>query len=217
MAGQSDEAAFEERLRQAMPYFGSPDLQPVQMADLFAKLAATAAARAEWLGEILAEQVRAEGLAGLVGHRFGIDQVNGGEVELSEELRALVTLEAAERDRAERLARDGLRIGIEAKQVDVMRGYGRSIVESLRAFALELGMDWSDVAARRAAQRAVLAARQNLGVDFASPDRAGPRLSQEERARILALVVPMAVEAPAESETASLAITESVATGAQDG
>ena len=210
MADEDGEVAFEQRLRDAMPHFGSPDLAPVQMADLFAKLAATAAARAAWLGEILAEQVRVEGLSGLIGHRYGVDQVNGGAVELSEELRALVALEAAERDRAERLARDGLRIGIEAKQVDVMRGYGRSIAESLRAFALELGMDWSDAATRRAAQRAVLAARQNLGVDFASPDRVGPRLSPAERMRVLALGAP-------EPETAILSAAGPAVGGAEDG
>lgn len=175
---------FEERLRQAMPHFGS-DLAPIQFAETFARLAATAAERARWLGDLLAEQVAAEGLAGLIGHRYGIDQVNGGEVELSEELRALVVLEGAERDRLERLCREGLRIGIEAKQVDVMRGYGRTVAESLRSFAVELGLDWSDPAIRRAAQRGVIAARQNLGQSFASPDRAGPRLDEAERARVL--------------------------------
>jgi hypothetical protein len=209
MAADQDEVAFERRLRDAMPHFGSPDLAPVQMADLFATLAATAAARAAWLGELLAEQVRVQGLSGLVGHRYGVDQVNGGTVELSEDLRALVVLEAAERDRAERLARDGLRIGIEAKQLDVMRGYGRSIAESLRAFALELGLEWSDAATRRAAQRAVLAARQNLGVDFASPDRVGPRLSPAERTRVLAA-------GAIEPATASLDAAQPALEGAED-
>ena len=186
MADEWDQdGAFETRLRAAMPHFGSPDLEPVQLADLFARLAATSAARAAWLGEMLAEQVKKEGIGGLVGHRYGVDEVNGGTAELSEELRALVALEAAERDRAERMARDGLRIGIEAKQVDVMRGYGRTVVEVLKTFAVELGLRWSDPAVRRAAQRAVIGARQNLGYDFTTPDRAGPRLSAEERARVL--------------------------------
>lgn len=186
-AGQdtTDDGRFDDRLRAALPHYGSPDLEPIQFADMFAQLAATAAARAKFLGELLDRQYRADGLDGLVGHRYGIDQVEGGSVALSEEARALVVLEAAERDRAERLAREGLKLGIEAKRVDVLRGYARTVGEVLRTFSVELGANWSDPAVRRAAQRAVIAARQNLGYDFASPDKAGPRMSEVERRRAL--------------------------------
>lgn len=181
----TEDGRFEDRLRAALPHYGSPELQPVQFADLFADLAAVAAARARFLGELLDQQYRAEGMEGLVGHRYGIDMRAGGTEELSEELRALVVLEAAERDRAERLARDGLKLGIEAKKIDVLRGYARTVAETLRTFALELGANWSDPLVRRAAQRAVIAARQNLGVDFSSPDRVGPRLTEVEQRRVL--------------------------------
>jgi hypothetical protein len=185
----SDEA-FHARLREALPHYGSPDKRPIQFAEVYAELLATSAARAQWLGALLADQLAREGYTGLVGHRYGIDPEGGGEVALSEEARALVKLEAAERDRAERLAKDGIRMGIEAKKVDVLRAYARTIAEIAKATAMELGFNWSDPAVRRAAQRAVLAARQNLGESFTSPDRAGPRMTGEERQRALETGLP---------------------------
>jgi hypothetical protein len=74
-------------------------------------------------------------------------------------------------------------MGLEAKQADVMRGYGRTVVEAMRQLCGELGVDWSDAATRRAAQRAVLGARAALGVDVRSPAEIGPPLTPEERRR----------------------------------
>ena len=176
----------EDRMRRVLPHYGQPDLAPVQFADLYADLAATAAARAQELGALLAEEYRRCGLGALVGDRMAATP-HGEPVVIGEEVRALAALEAAERDRAERLAREGIKLGIEAKKVDVMRGYARTIAAVAQQFAVELGLNWNDPATRRAAQRAVLAARQQLGADFASPDKAGPRLSEQEQRRIRAL------------------------------
>lgn len=179
------DAAFEARLRAALPHFGSPEKRPVQFAEVYAELLATAAARAQWLGELLSAQLASDGYPGLIGHRYGIDPREGGAVILSEETRALVALEAAERDRAERLARDGIKLGIEARKVDILRTYARTVAEVAKALCIELGFNWADPAVRRAAQRAVLVARQSMGESFSSPDRAGPRMSIDERQRAL--------------------------------
>lgn len=188
-----DEPEIESRLNLVLPHLGSPELRPVQLAEMFAQLAATADARAKFLGALLAEQFDRFGVKALVGHRMAVIEDGDGSSHtepLSEELRALVVLEGAERDRAERLAREGLKLGIEAKRVDVMRGYGRTVAEGMRQFALELGVNWNDAAVRRAAQRAVIGARQNLGFSIDSPDRVGARLSPEERGRMMVEGVP---------------------------
>lgn len=179
----------EERL----PHYGSADLRPVQLAEVYSRLAAVAVGRAAFYGRKLDEQFRAEGLGGLIGFRMDAAVVGGGKnapaelerYEVGEELRALVVLEAQERDRAERLAREAIKMGLEAKKVDVLRSYGKAVAGVTRAFVEELGLDWADPAVRRAAQRAVLASRQHLGLDYRSPEAVGPRLSPEERAQAL--------------------------------
>lgn len=182
-------AEADERL----PHYGSPDLRPVQLAEVYSRLAAVAVGRAEFYGRKLDEQFRAEGMAGLIGYRMDAAVLSGGKnmpaelerYEVGEELRALVVLEAQERDRAERLAREAIKMGLEAKRVDVMRSYGKAVAAVTRAFSDELGLDWTDPRVRRAAQRAVLASRQHLGFDYRSPEAVGPRLSPEERADVV--------------------------------
>jgi hypothetical protein len=176
-----------------LPHYGSPDLRPVQLAEVYSRLAAVAVGRAEFYGRRLDDQFRAEGMAGLIGYRMDAAVVGGGkgmpaeleQYEVGEELRALVVLEAQERDRAERLAREAIKMGLEAKRVDVMRSYGKAVAAVTRAFSDELGLDWTDPRVRRAAQRAVLASRQHLGFDYRSPEAVGPRLSPEERADVV--------------------------------
>ena len=97
----------------------------------------------------------------------------------------IAKLEAEERNRAERLARDGIRIGIEASQVDSMRSYGKTVVTAMRALVRELGIDWNDPAVTRVSRRALLQARHELGFDVRPPDEAGPALSPVERGRVL--------------------------------
>lgn len=165
-----------------LPHLGDPALRPVQFAEVYARLLAVAIARAEFYGALLAEQFeRADAgerdgehgdydpgprgaLGALVGDTYDLDK-HGEPVATGEAIRALVKLEADERDRAARLARDGIRIGVQAKQVDVMRSYGHTVVTAMRSLCQELGMDWTDETTRRAAQRAILAARSQLGAE----------------------------------------------------
>lgn len=189
---------FERRLRsharRQLPHLASRDLRPVQFADTFARLVAVAEARAQFYGELLAElyeryeddgasTVRAEddatgdeynpgkgrGLRALVGDVYSVSK-DGDAVAVGEAIRALVKLEAEERDRAADLAWKGIRVGIEAKQVDVMRSYGRTVVASLRALCVELGIDWADEDTRLAARRAIISARTSLG-DLLAPQQ----------------------------------------------
>lgn len=185
-AGKRDkvEARIAQRMAQQLPQFGSPELRPVQFAEAYSLLVAISMARADFYGQLLAEQYEREGMSGLIGYKIDVDK-NGYEHEVSETIRALVELEARERDRAAQLIKDGLRIGIQAQQVDVMRSYGRTVVAALRGLCGELGITWDDEATKRAAQRAILAARTAVGADVAAPDRAGEPLSDIDRARIL--------------------------------
>jgi hypothetical protein len=183
-------------LAKRLPHYGSPELRPVQFAETYARLLALSVARLEFLGELLAEEYErlsdartsdhpdfAEGddydpgdrgaMGALVGATYGIAK-DGYTLAIGENIRALVKLEAEERDRAARLAKDGIRIGIEAKQVDVMRSYGRTVVASLRALCEELGVSWEEEGTRRAAQRAILTARTGLNQQVFTADRAGP-------------------------------------------
>jgi hypothetical protein len=170
-------------LARRLPTYGSPELRPIQFAEAYARLTAVACARAEFYGELLAKQYAQEDLAGLVGHRFDADR-DGNLYEMSEELRGLVRLEAEERERAAKLIRDGVRLGLEAKQVDVMRSYGATVVAALREMCHEISIPWDDNA-RRAASRAILTARTVLGQQVATADRAGPALTPEQRQRLL--------------------------------
>lgn len=171
-------------LAERFPRYGAPDVRPVQFAEVYAGLMATAAARAEWLGAVLEDAVRREGLDGLVGGTYGLTK-DGEAVQIGEDVRALAKLEAEERARAERLARDGIRIGIEASQVDAMRSYGKTVITAMRCLVEELGLPWTHEAVARVARRSLLKARMQLGFDVRPPDEAGPPLTEEERAGLL--------------------------------
>lgn len=183
----------DTRLRGEFPHLGGGSFAPVQLAEVYARLVAVSLARAEFLGALLAEAYRDQGVDALVGVVRSGAVLKGGKgmpdeletYDASEAVRALVQLEGAERDRVERLTKDAIRLGIEANRVDVMRGYARTVVEVTRAMAGELGLDWNSPRVRLVAQRAVLAARATLGYEHHSPDEAGPRLSPGEAARLL--------------------------------
>lgn len=177
------QAQLVRMLADRFPFYGAREVQPVQFAEAYAHLMAVAAARAEWLGTLLRDAIEREGLDALVGDKMELTR-EGHPVPVSEELRALVKLEADERTRAERMARDGIRIGIEASQVDAMRSYGKTVITTVRAFSEEMGLPWTDPAVTRAVRRAILRARQILGYDVRSPEEAGPALSAEERTRL---------------------------------
>jgi hypothetical protein len=192
---------LEREAAERLPHYGSPDLRPVQLAEVYAKLAAVAVGRAEFYGRKLDRAFADEGMDALIGYRMDAAVLRGGKAvvdgdlvdvpdelkmyAVGEELRALVVLEAQERDRAAKLAKDAVQLGLEARRVDVMRSYGKAVAAVTRAFVDELGLDWADPSVRRAAQRAVLASRQSLGFDYRSPETIGPRLSADERTRVL--------------------------------
>lgn len=188
------ERKLRAHARRQLPHLASVDLRPVQFAEAYAKLAAIAMARAEFYGSLLAEAFGAwdqhgtasgvdpdwdedddydpgdgDGMKALVGNTYDLSR-EGIAVPTGEAIRALVKLEAEERDRAAKLMRDGIRIGIEAKQVDVMRSYGRTVVASLRALCVELGIDWGDERTRLSARRAIITARTSLG-DLLAPEQ----------------------------------------------
>lgn len=181
-AGSAAEKRAARALADRLPGYGDPAVRPVQFAEAYAHLVAVSCARAEFYGILLAERYELEGIDALVGHKLDVDRF-GDTHEVAEATRGLAVLEAEERDRAAKLIRDGLRIGIEAQHVDVMRSYGRTVVEALKALCGELGIAWEEPA-RRAAQRAILAARTTLGHQVTAPDRAGPPLSEAERAQL---------------------------------
>jgi len=180
------------RLRGEFPYYANHQQAPVQLAEVYAELVATSVARVKFLGALLAEAYQQEGMGALVGVMRGAAVLKGGKnmpdeletYESGEDVRALVKLEGAERDRAERLVKDAIRLGIEASRVDVMRSYARTVVEVTRTMAAELGLDWQNPAVRQVAQRAILAARSTLGYGQGSPDDVGRRLSPTEAAEL---------------------------------
>lgn len=174
------------KIRARLPYYGSPEVRGVQFANGYAELAAVALARAKFYGELLAAQYDEEGLGGLIGMEIAGVAVGGEEKRLetyekSELIRALVALEQSERDRAATLIEKGVRLGMEAKNVDTMRTYGRTVSEALKAFSEQLGLTWSDETIRRAAQRSILIARERLGFALKSANSAGPALTEFEK------------------------------------
>lgn len=184
----------DARLRAEFPYYGATAQAPVQLAEVYAELVATAVAKARFYGALLAEAYGEQGISALVGTVRSGAVLKGGKnmpdeletYDASEQIRSLVALEGAERDRAERLVKNAIALGLEANRVDVMRSYARTVVEVTRAMAAELGLDWQNPRVRVMAQRAVLAARATLGYEHHSPDEAGPRLNPAEAARLLA-------------------------------
>lgn len=171
-------------LARRFPRYGSPDVRNVQFAETFAHLMAVSAARAEWLGELLQDQLERHGLDAMITPVYAATKT-GDVVEVGQEISVIAKLEAEERNRAERLARDGIRIGIEASQVDSMRSYGKTVVTAMEALVQELGLEWKDPVMARVAKRALLTARHRLGFDVRPPDEAGPALSPAERGRVL--------------------------------
>jgi hypothetical protein len=185
--GSAVEAAIAAKLAGKFPQYNDPDLKPIQFAEVFARLLALSVARLEFLGALLAaeyERHRTDmeppsddvyhpgsvdndqdgGIRALIGDVYDLDK-DGIQVPTGEAVRALVKLEAEERDRAARLAKEAIRIGVKAAQVDVMRSYGHTVVAALRAFAEQQGIDWAEEGTRKAAQRAILTARSRLGAE----------------------------------------------------
>lgn len=197
----------------ALPRVGDGVVRQVNLLVAYSELIAISMARAEFLGALLAEQIAADGEgdtaawdpdaeprgpevgAGLVGFTYAASVVGEGgrdgathleRVATGEEIRALAKLESDERDRAARLIKDAMKIGVELHAAEAMRTYGASIAASLQAFTRELGIDEHAPEVERAAKRAVLTARRAVGQDEGDPDRiVGPALTEAERERVL--------------------------------
>lgn len=131
--------------------------------------------------------------AGLIGYTYTAAVTMDGReanhlerVATGEEIRALVALEAAERDRAARLIKDAMKIGVDLQRVEVMRGYAATTAAAMRTLCTELGLTMDDALVLRAAKRAGLAARRAVGSDDGDPDvLVGPALSTDERRQVL--------------------------------
>lgn len=129
---------------------------------------------------------------GLIGYTYAATVVGVGTdqsvemVPTGEEVRALVKLEAEERDRAAKLIEKALKIGVTLQQIEMLRTYGNTIAAALQTFAVEVGLSLDDQAVLRAAQRAGLGARRQLGQDDGDPDRlVGPAMAPGERVSAL--------------------------------
>lgn len=152
-------------------------------AILLPRLLQVAQERQRWLATLLAGQIEAEGLQGIVGESYAVT-ADGESVRMGEHLRALYVAEQDERERcaalAERIARLGLDQGL------VMRDTARWIARALETLTNELGLSFKDNDVLRTARRAGLTARRSMGHDDGDIDtHAGPRLTAAERARIL--------------------------------
>ncbi|MCA1600230.1 MAG: hypothetical protein LC776_00830 [Acidobacteria bacterium] len=123
------------------------------------RLHRTALHRAAWLADRLADAVAEHGLAALVDDQHALNQA-GEVVRVGETIRALAVLEAQERDRAERIATSMARIGLEARPAATeVHAQARRIATVVEHLAKELGHNWAEESTRRAAQRAIRAAR----------------------------------------------------------
>lgn len=189
-----DRAHAAVRGRSRLPRVGDGQTQRVDLLESFAELVAVSMARAQFLGELLAEQIEAASTPteGLVAETLTVSVVgNGPSAELEatptgEEIRALVKLEAEERDRAAKLIEKALKIGVTLQQVEMLRSYGTTIAAALQTFVIEVGLSLDDEPVLRAAQRAGLAARRSMGTDDGDPDRlVGPRMAPSERVSAL--------------------------------
>lgn len=192
--GSVMERAHARARRGWFPRVGDGVTERVSMIDAYADLVAVSMARARFLGELLAEQIEAADppVQGLIAETLTPTVVGNGpsaELELTptgEEIRALVVLEAQERDRAAKLIEKALRVGVQIEQLEALRTYGTTIAAALQAFVLEIGLSLDDEPVLRAAQRAGLTARRQLGAEDGDPDRLiGPRMAPSERVTAL--------------------------------
>lgn len=158
-------------------------------AILLPRLLALSEQRRDWLSDRLAEQIRAEGLDGLVGTSHGLTP-DGERVQLGEFVRALATAEAAERDRAASLAERVARLGLDQGQAE--RDVAGWVIAALEHLIREFGWTLADDAVRRAARRAGMAGRQAMGHADSSPELMGPPLQAQERVDALAVALERA-------------------------
>lgn len=192
-------ATRAKRMR-GFPRVGDGVHQQINLLESYVQLAAVAMARAEFYGELLAAQLDkaaseatdGNSTSGLIAETITVSVVGNGpsaelqETPTGEEIRALVELEAKERDRAAKLIKDAVSMGAQIQQTEALRTYGNTIAAALQTFTVEVGLSLNDEPVLRAAQRAGLTARRQLGQEDGDPDRlVGPRMAPGERVSAL--------------------------------
>lgn len=197
-SGPVDQATADAALSPAQrrrllsfPTYGDPDAEPVEFVDAYARLATSLSAQLEFVDALIAREYATEGVDALrVKEQTAVvtGPMSDQSVEYAEtgkeSLRALVEWQGQLQARLASVLERGIKIGIKARQADLVRRYGEWVAQSLESFSAELGVSWDDEATRRAAQRAILRTRAALGVGSTSPDAAGPALTGAERARV---------------------------------
>lgn len=105
--------------------------------------------------DMLANKVMDEGVAALIGHKYVPTKT--GSMEPSEEyLRGLAQLESLERDRAAKLAKDCVNMGLSERMVKVVENQAALLFNVIRAVTGQLGLDAEQQAALPAVAERVL-------------------------------------------------------------
>lgn len=164
---------------------------------LLPRLLAAARDRLEWASAELAAQCEEQGLAGVVGRVYGVTP-QGERVALREEVRALVALEAEERDRVAALAKDIARLGLDSGQA--LRDAATMLAAAMRSMVRELGLDEQQDPVLRAMRRAMMVARQAAGHPEHHPDQIGSLPTAAERVAVLRAALAVAERQAAEVE-----------------
>lgn len=186
--------SLDERQRAALlrfPTYGDPELRPVEFAEAYARLAASVVAQLSFVDELIAAEYQQHGVAAFRTMETSTEVVGTGEsahVEITptgkESMTVLLTWQGQLQTRAAKILADGVKIGIKARQADLVRRYGEWVATAMQELCGQVGVDWDAQPTRRAAQRAVLRTRERLGLGVTPPDAAGPALDDAERAAI---------------------------------
>ena len=140
---------------------GEP-VPPLRIAEGYMQLAQVAMGRVRFYGQALAEAYAEKDMAAFFEDAMAVGTGKDAEPYKSGEyVKALVQLEAAERDRAERLFTNALRIGIEARNEDMRRDQVATMVGALRNLAAMANLPQDD-ATRRMMQQAIIDARRSV-------------------------------------------------------
>lgn len=135
---------------------------PGNVADLYARLIATATERVQLYGRQLAAAYAAQGLDALRRVVYVVDPSTGSLESNGEKPTALVLMELKEREMLERLIVQGARLGLEQRAQDALSRNGAVLAGAMRRFAEASGREWADPETRRQAQRALLEARAEV-------------------------------------------------------
>lgn len=133
-----------------------------ELGSIYARLAALSVQRLRVLSAQLAAAYEADPAGALVYERKAYDPATEELVTIGQEVTALAKLEAAERDRLERLITVAVRLRLEVRSEEAIRLQGRRMAALVQAACEQAGLDWSLPETRRVAQRAVVAAEAML-------------------------------------------------------